>query len=375
MTSSRLQWNYANSQQKGVLIPDSTLAAQAFSLLEAWKYTPHDRLLHLLPLHHIHGVVNAIITPIFAGSSIEFMYPFNADQVWHRVAAPFLPSSPTATKSKITFLTAVPTVYNRLMTTFPTLPPEVQQAAKQGISPSNLRLNISGSAALPTPTKSEWASLSNGNILLERFGMTEVGMALSCGLDFADRVDGSVGWPLPGVEARLVDTDTGEIIPPGEETDASGREREGEIQLRGPTIFRTYWANEQATNESFVPGEDEHGPWFRTGDVATRWVVEGAGQGTSGTWAQGPMYFIRGRKSVDIIKTGGEKVSALEVERELLSLYGLTSPSPSSFHSCIDVLTQRVQTPNHRSSRSRHPVRPMGPKGRRGGSPPRRGIA
>lgn len=219
-------------------------------------------------------------------------------------------------QSKITFLTAVPTVYNKLMSSFPSLQPDIQEAAKQGISPENMRLNISGSAALPTPTKTKWTSLSSGNVLLERFGMTEVGMAISCGLDYADRVDGSVGWPLPGVEARLVDTETDEVIAPGQETDA-----EGEIQLRGQTVFREYWGNEKATRESFAPGEDGGGPWFRTGDVASRRMVEGAGNGSSGSWARGPMYFISGRKSVDIIKTGGEKVSALEVERELLSLY------------------------------------------------------
>ena len=305
-----------------MLIPDSAVAAQATSLLEAWKYTPQDRLLHLLPLHHIHGVVNAILTPLFAGSSIEFMYPFNPDQVWQRLAAPFLPNTKSnPEKSRITFLTAVPTVYNRLMSSFPSLPAETQAAAKQGISPSNLRLNISGSAALPTPTKTAWKDLSGGNVLLERFGMTEVGMAISCGLDFTDRVDGSVGWPLPGVEARLVDIETDEVINLGDEMDAGGRPREGEIQLRGPSIFQCYWANEKATRESFVKDQDGGAPWFRTGDVASRRIVKGAGSGISGDWAQGPMYFISGRKSVDIIKTGGEKVSALEVEREILSLY------------------------------------------------------
>ncbi|KAJ5177326.1 uncharacterized protein N7500_000025 [Penicillium coprophilum] len=305
------------NRPKGALIPQSALAAQASSLLEAWKYTPDDRLLHLLPLHHIHGVVNAILTPLVAGSSIEFMYPFNPDTVWKRLAAPFLPSD--ASKSPITFLTAVPTIYNRLMTTFPRLTPELQKAAKEGISPQNLRLNISGSAALPTPTKTAWTNLSNGNVLLERFGMTEVGMAISCGLDAADRVDGSVGWPLPGVEARLTDLETGAVIPI-EEKSTSGREREGEIQLRGETIFDHYWGNEKATQESFVQSDDGGKPWFCTGDVAIRREVEGAGSGASGDWARGPMYFIQGRKSVDIIKTGAEKVSALEVERELLSL-------------------------------------------------------
>lgn len=191
---------------------------------------------------------------------------------------------------------------------------------------------MSGSAALPTPTKKKWATLSSGNVLLERYGMTEVGMALSCGLPFSSRVDGSVGWPLPSVEVRLVDTDTNEVIQPGEELDSEGRERDGEIQLRGPTIFKEYWRNEEATNKEHVEADDGKGKWFKTGDVAVRRDVSSAlspssktngncnGEESSTAWMSGPMYFIRGRKSADIIKSGGEKVSALEVERELLSL-------------------------------------------------------
>ena len=195
----------------------------------------------------------------------------------------------------------------------------MQQATQKALAPENLRLNISGSAALPTPTKQAWTELSGGNILLERYGMTEVGMALSCGLDFRDRVDGSVGWPLPSVQVRLVDSETKEVIQLGEEIDKEGKEREGEIQLRGPTVFSEYWRNEKATSEEFVEADDGGGKWFKTGDIATRRYVDGAGK-SGQDWAKGPMYFIRGRKSTDIIKSGGEKVSALEIERELLSL-------------------------------------------------------
>ncbi len=248
------------------------------------------------------------------------MFPFNVDNVFKRMAAPFLPNADASRKYEpITFWTVVPTIYNRLLSTFPKLSDEMQKAVKEAISPQNLRLNISGSAALPTPTKSAWTEISSGNILLERYGMTEVGMALSCGLAYADRVDGSVGWPLPSVEARLVDSESGETIAPGQETDKDGKEREGEIQLRGPTIFKGYWHNPEATKKEFVDADDGKGAWFKTGDVAVRREVEGAGQSEQ-QWAKGKMYFIRGRQSVDIIKTGGEKVSALEIERELLSL-------------------------------------------------------
>ncbi|KAI9793608.1 MAG: hypothetical protein M1835_007160 [Candelina submexicana] len=306
------------SRPKGVLLPQSVLTAQCQSLHEAWDYRPKDHLLHVLPLHHIHGTINALLTPLFAGSTIEFLFPFNTDNVWQRLAAPFLRTD-RSPKEKITFFTVVPTIYNRLLSSHAQLSPELKQATKEATSPHNLRLNISGSAALPTPTKAAWTKLSEGNVLLERYGMTEVGMALSCGLDFADRVDGSVGWPLPSVEARLVDTETHKVIQPREETDKDGREREGEIQLRGPTVFKEYWRNARATREDFIEGEDGKGQWFKTGDVASRREVRGAGKGGQ-AWANGPMYFIRGRKSVDFIKTGGEKVSALEVERELLSL-------------------------------------------------------
>jgi malonyl-CoA/methylmalonyl-CoA synthetase len=248
------------------------------------------------------------------------MFPFNADAVWKRFSSPYMTTNGTTVgKDKVTFFTVVPTVYSRLLGTHKSLPQELQDPTREAIAPHNMRVSISGSAALPTPVKQAWKALSKGNVLLERYGMTEVGMALSCGLDYADRVDGSVGWPLPSVEARLVDVDTGELIAPGEELDSSGRERSGEIQLRGPTIFREYWRNPTATAAEFVEAEDGKGKWFKTGDVAVRRDVPSAGD-SSQKWAKGSMYFIQGRKSADIIKTGGEKVSALEVEREMLAL-------------------------------------------------------
>lgn len=342
----------ANNSQKGVSLPERVMTAQAQSLNKAWEYSPKDHLLHVLPLHHIHGTINALYAPLFSGSSVEFLFPFNADAVWRRFAAPFLPEAEEKTekaekdaktetsetngtakpekKEIVTFFTVVPTVYSRLLATHNELSPEMQKATREAISPANLRLNISGSAALPTPVKQAWSDLSQGNVLLERFGMTEVGMALSCGLDVAHRVDGSVGWPLPSVEARLVDMDNGAVIAPGDEVDNEGRERAGEIQLRGPTIFSEYWRNPTATASEFAAaaeGDANTTPWFKTGDVAVRRTVEGVDEAAAAAAAPSQdwtgdrsMYFILGRKSADIIKSGGEKVSALEIERELLSL-------------------------------------------------------
>ncbi|KAJ2980784.1 hypothetical protein NQ176_g2438 [Zarea fungicola] len=318
------------ARPKGVLLSEATLLAQVKSLHSAWDYQPSDHLLHILPLHHIHGIVNALLAPLLAGSSVEFMSPFNADRVWRRLAAPFLPVSSAngsipdrsrdSTLQPISFLTAVPTVWSRLIASYPSLSTELQKAGKEAITKKHLRLNISGSAALPSPVRVAWSDLSDGNILLERYGMTEVGMAISCGLDYVDRIESSVGWPMPSVEIRLVEkneeSEEETIIEHGEEIDsATGKERQGEIQLRGPTIFTEYWRNPTATEKEFT-----WDGWFRTGDIATRRFVSGTGDGASGSWARGPVYFIQGRRTADIIKSGGEKVSALEVERELLSL-------------------------------------------------------
>jgi malonyl-CoA/methylmalonyl-CoA synthetase len=148
-----------------------------------------------------------------------------------------------------------------------------------------LRLMVSGSAALPVSTLERWRGIS-GHTLLERYGMTEIGMALSNPLA-GERRPGSVGLPLPGVQVRLVDEDGSEVEPG----------TPGEIEVRGPGVFLEYWRRPEATAEAFRDGR-----WFRTGDVA---VVEDG------------YYRILGRRSVDIIKTGGFKVSALEIEEVL----------------------------------------------------------
>ena len=312
-----------NNMKKGVLLPLNTLIAQSQSLINAWRYSAQDLVLNVLPLHHIHGTVNALLTPLLAGATVEFLYPFNAESVWDRLAAPYLDAENSGDASAVTFFSAVPTIYSRLLQSLPRMSHVIQAAARKAIMPENLRLNISGSAALPVPIKSAWSEISSGNVLLERYGMTEAGMVLSCGLSFDDRVDGSVGWPLPGVNVRLVDTDTNETIPVGGELDDDGKPRQGEIQLQGSTVFAKYWRDPVATAKAFVEDGKKYptpnGKWFKTGDIAVRRTIDGAGTSDQ-SWASGPMYFLQGRQSADIIKTGGEKVSALEIERELLSL-------------------------------------------------------
>lgn len=123
--------------------------------------------------------------------------------------------------------------------------------------------------------------------------MTEIGMGISCGLEVDERIDGSVGWPLPGVEARLTDKETGRVIEASDE--------DGMIEIRGHNVFLEYWRRPEATAKEFTADG-----WFKTGDVARR-----NGDGA---------YFIQGRASVDLIKSRGYKISALEVERKILGL-------------------------------------------------------
>ena len=147
-----------------------------------------------------------------------------------------------------------------------------------------MRLMVSGSAALPVTMLEQWQSIS-GHTLLERYGMTEIGMAISNPLH-GERSPGCIGSPLPGVDVRLLDEDGKPVAD----------ESPGEIQIRGRSVFLEYWDRPDATCESFVDD------WFKTGDIAVR---------------SADIYRILGRSSVDIIKTGGEKVSALEIEEVL----------------------------------------------------------
>ena len=196
---------------------------------------------------------------------------FDARSVWERFRC-----------SDLTLFMAVPTIYSKLISEWESAGSE-QRAAWCGAC-SKLRLMVSGSAALPERVLERWREIT-GHVLLERYGMTEIGMALSNALH-GKRIAGSVGTPLPGVGVRLVD-EANHPVKPGVS---------GEVQVRGPGVFLEYWGMPEKTREAFHEG------WFRTGDVA---VVENG------------VYRILGRDSVDIIKSGGYKISALEVEEVL----------------------------------------------------------
>jgi malonyl-CoA/methylmalonyl-CoA synthetase len=256
---------------KGVVTTHANLEAQVTCLIEAWGWVPDDRILLVLPLHHVHGIVNVLTCALWAGATCEMLAAFDAGLVWDRLAS-----------GKITLFMAVPTIYRRLIAAWEAAPVEQQQAWSTGAA--RLRLMVSGSAALPVQTLERWHAIS-GHTLLERYGMTEIGMALSNPLQ-GERRPGFVGTPLPGVQVQLVD-ERGHPVLPG---------TPGEIEVKGGSVFLEYWNRPDATREAFRDG------WFRTGDVA---VMENGS------------YRILGRTSVDIIKTGGYKVSALEIEEVL----------------------------------------------------------
>ncbi len=250
----------------------ANIEAQVRTLIDAWKWTAADRILLVLPLHHVHGIINVLTCALWAGAACEMAPKFDAADAWARIA-----------RGDLTLFMAVPTIYARLIAAWDASPAPQREQMSRGCAA--MRLMVSGSAALPVPTLEKWREIS-GHTLLERYGMTEIGMALSNPYDEGQRRPGCVGWPLPGVEVRLVDDD-GAPAAPG---------TSGEIEVRGPSVFAEYWRRPEATAAAFRDG------WFRTGDVAV--IDDGA-------------YRILGRNSVDIIKTGGYKVSALEIEDAL----------------------------------------------------------
>jgi malonyl-CoA/methylmalonyl-CoA synthetase len=257
---------------KGVVSTHGGLTVQIETLVEAWGWTAEDRILHVLPLHHTHGIVNALLCALWSGATCEMLPRFDPAVVWERLSS-----------GEVSLFMAVPTIYVKLIAAWEDAPASERAALARGAA--DLRLMVSGSAALPTLAFEKWLEIT-GHELLERYGMTEIGMAISNPLD-GERRPGYVGVPLPGISVRLVDEEGERITEEGEP---------GRIQVRGPGLFLEYWKRLEETRAAYQDA------WFDTGDEA---AVEGG------------YYRILGRTSVDIIKTGGYKVSALEIENVL----------------------------------------------------------
>ena len=260
------------NKPKGVVSTHANIEAQICALIEAWEWTQEDFIPLFLPLHHIHGIINSLACPLWIGAKVEILGPFEIEKIMVSVS-----------KNKYSVFTAVPTIYFSLIDKMEKMGDKKLHALKKGFR--GMRLMMSGSAALAPEIHKKWTNLT-GQILLERYGMTEVGMAISNPYK-GERRSGSVGLPLPNVEVCLMEK--GKVI---EEEDIPG-----EIMIKGPQVFAEYWGKPEITKESFVDG------WFKSGDVA---ILEKG-------------YFkILGRDSVDIIKSGAYKISALEIENILL---------------------------------------------------------
>ena len=257
------------SLPKGVLTTHANIESQISTLVEAWNWADSDHTVGILPLHHVHGIINVLSCALWSGASISFLSPFDAEQLFDLFET-----------GKVTVFMAVPTIYFKLISSYESFPKERQ--GQISIFLAKFRLMVSGSAALPVTVMERWHQIS-GHYLLERYGMTEIGMAISNPYS-GERRAGHIGQALPGVEIRLVD-ESNKFVSAAEP---------GEIQVKGPGVFKAYWGKPEATQKTFTSDG-----WFKTGDIAK---------------FDAGYYKILGRDSIDIIKSGGYKISALEIE-------------------------------------------------------------
>ncbi|KFU83068.1 malonyl-CoA/methylmalonyl-CoA synthetase [Amycolatopsis lurida] len=258
---------------KGVVLPRRAISTTLDALEDAWEWTADDVLVHGLPLFHVHGLILGILGPLRRGGSVRHLGRFSTEGVARELA------------SGATMMFGVPTMYHRIAG-------EVGEDPSLAEALSSARLLVSGSAALPVHDHQR-ITAATGRRVIERYGMTETLMNTSIRVD-GEHVPGTVGVPLRGVDLRLVD-EAGE---PVEEI-----ETVGEIQVRGPNLFTEYLNRPDATEAAFDDG------WFRTGDMATR---DAAGY-----------VKIVGRKATDLIKSGGYKIGAGEIENALMEHPGV----------------------------------------------------
>jgi malonyl-CoA/methylmalonyl-CoA synthetase len=261
---------------KGAVIPRGAIASTLDALADAWRWTGDDVLVHGLPLFHVHGLVLGVLGPLRRGGSVRHLGQFGTEGVAREL------------KDGATMLFGVPTMYHRIAEALPSEPALAGALA-------GARLLVSGSAALPAHDHERIAA-ATGRRVIERYGMTETLMNTSVRADGEAR-PGTVGVPLPGVELRLVEED-------GSPVASYDGETVGEIQVRGPNLFTGYLNRPDATAAAFTADG-----WFRTGDMAVR-DPDGCVR-------------IVGRKATDLIKSGGHKIGAGEIENALLEHPGV----------------------------------------------------
>ena len=266
--ASILYTSGTTGRSKGAMLSHRSLISNATTLHEIWGYQPDDVLIHALPIFHIHGLFVALHTALLNGSTILFHSSFSAAAVRNDLA-------------RASLLMGVPTFYSRLL-------------AEEGFGSEDcktMRLFISGSAPLTAQASEEWTA-ATGHKILERYGMTEAGMITSNPLD-GKRIPGTVGYPLPGVDVRICDSDGAEL-PRGEV---------GGIEVRGPNLFSGYWEMPEKTAE-----EIRENGFFITGDL--------------GEMSEDGRVKIVGRAK-DLIISGGYNIYPKEIESVLDDIEGV----------------------------------------------------
>ena len=256
-------------RSKGAMLTHDNLHSNAATLREYWRFTADDVLIHALPIYHTHGLFVGTNVTLISGASMIFLPKFVPDQI-------------VSLMPRATVMMGVPTFYVRLL----------QHDGLTRQASSHMRLFVSGSAPLLADTHREW-NARTGHAILERYGMTETNMNTSNPYD-GDRVPGAVGFPLPGVEVRITDPETGALMPKGEI---------GMIEVKGPNVFKGYWRMPEKTEAEF-----RKDGFFITGDLGmidARDYVHIVGRGK------------------DLIITGGFNVYPKEVEAEIDALPGV----------------------------------------------------
>jgi malonyl-CoA/methylmalonyl-CoA synthetase len=256
-------------RSKGAMLTHDNLASNSLSLVDYWRFTNEDVLIHALPIYHTHGLFVASNVTLFARASMIFLPKFDPELVIKLMA-------------RATVLMGVPTFYTRLL----------QSPALNHESTKHMRLFISGSAPLLADTHREWAART-GHAVLERYGMTETNMNTSNPYD-GDRVPGAVGHALPGVTLRVTDPETGKELAP---------ETIGMIEVKGPNVFKGYWRMPEKTRAEF---RDDG--FFITGDLGK---ID----------ANGYVHILgRGK---DLVISGGFNVYPKEIESEIDAMPGV----------------------------------------------------
>jgi malonyl-CoA/methylmalonyl-CoA synthetase len=256
-------------RSKGAMLTHDNLASNSLSLVDYWRFTDKDVLIHALPIYHTHGLFVATNVTLFARASMIFLPKLDPDLIIKLMA-------------RATVLMGVPTFYTRLL----------QNPALSRDTTKHMRLFISGSAPLLADTHREW-SARTGHAVLERYGMTETNMNTSNPYD-GERVPGAVGFPLPGVSVRVTDPETGKELP---------REEIGMIEVKGPNVFRGYWRMPEKTKAEFRPDG-----FFITGDLGK---ID----------AKGYVHILgRGK---DLVISGGFNVYPKEIESEIDAMPGV----------------------------------------------------